>query len=116
MNKFMNFAEQTRNAFENDVAKFEGFKTLCVDAGKGTQLDFSAQEASQAIKEKFMEVIGCDEHSTKREIRRAIKAHQQELFAISEEIIPDLLISGWQENPFFKEYAEIKNLAIGDTN
>ena len=27
-----------------------------------------------------------------------------------------MIITGWQNNPFFMDYAEIKNLALGDTN
>lgn len=63
-----------------------------------------------------MSIIGCNEQSSKKEIRRAIKAHQAELFAISEEIIPNLLVSGWQGNEFFNEYVEMRNLDLGDTN
>ena len=112
MTNFMTFA----SVFDNDEAKYEGFKNLCFDTANGIQVGYTTQEANKDIKAKFMSIIGCNEQSSKKEIRRAIKAHQAELFAISEEIIPNLLVSGWQGNEFFNEYVEMRNLDLGDTN
>ena len=64
----------------------------------------------------FKQIIGCDEKSTKAEIRKAIRKNQQVLFDLIEEVVPNLLQSGWQDNPFFNEYVEIKNIDIGDQN
>jgi hypothetical protein len=38
----------------------------------------------------------------------------QVLFDVIEEVVPNLLQTGWQDNPFFNEYVETRNLDIGD--
>ena len=116
MNKFMTFNATVQNAFNNDENDYKAFNKLLVDAYKGTVADFSAKEANDKIVEIFRKVIGCDENSTQKEIRKAIRRNQVEIFEILEEIIPDLLVSGWEDNPFFREYVDVRNLALGDKN
>lgn len=76
----------------------------------------SAREANDKIVEIFRNIIGCDEKSTKAEIRRGIRRNQNLIFDLIEIVIDDALISGWQDNPFFKEFVEVRNLAMHDKN
>lgn len=116
MSKFMNFDARVQHAFHDDVNDYVAFNKLMLDAARGTVENYSAKEANDKIVEVFRNVIGCDEHSTKAEIRRGIRKNQAVLFDIIEETIDDALVSGWEQNPFFREYVDVKNLALGDKN
>lgn len=113
--KLMNFDAHVRNVFENDEEKLFGFQKLMMDLANNTLEDgITAKAANDKIVAKFLAVIGCDEKSTKAEVRKAIRKNQQVLFELIEEIVPALLRTGWQDNPFFNEYVETRNIDIGD--
>lgn len=92
------------------------FTRLCVDTGRGCPVQYSIGESNQAIRNKFNEIMGTNENSSPKEIRRAFQAHRYEVYAIIEDVIDELLVTGWGENPFFRDFVEIKNLADGDRN
>ena len=115
--KLMNFAANVREVFENDESKLMAFNKLMLDTAMGTfEEGISAKDASAKIVSMFKEIIGVDEHASKAEVRKAIKRNQQVLFDLIEEVVPNLLQTGWQENPFFNEFVETKNIDIGDKN
>ena len=116
MKKFMSFDAKVQAAFNNDEADFAAFGKLMLDAAHGTVEGFSAKEANDKIVEMFKKAIGCDEHSSKVEIRKAIRRNQAVVFDLIEEVIDDALVSGWEANPFFREYVDVRNLALGDKN
>ena len=117
MNKFMTFDAHTREVFENDETKFANFSKLLLDAASGDYEEgITAKEANEKIVSMFRKVIGLDEKANKIEVRKAIRRNQAALFAIIEEVVEDLLVSGWQNNEFYQEYCDIKNLALGDEN
>ena len=115
--KLMSFDARVREVFENNEEQLNAFKKLMLDtANANFEEGITIKEANKKIVEKFMSVIGCNEHSTKAEIRKAIKRNQQVLFDLIEEVVPNLLQTGWQENPFFNEFVETKHIDIGDKN
>ena len=115
--RLMSFDARVREVFNNDEEKLNAFKKLMLDTANANFEDgITAKEADKKIREKFMSVIGCNEHSTKAEIRKAIKRNQQVLFDLIEEVVPNLLQTGWQDNPFFNEFVETKHIDIGDKN
>lgn len=115
--KLMSFDARVREVFENNEEKLNAFKKLMLDtANANFEEGITVKEANKKIVEKFMSVIGCNEYSTKAEIRKAIKRNQQVLFDLIEEVVPNLLQTGWQENPFFNEFVETKHIDIGDKN
>ena len=117
MNKFVNFNAHVRSVFEDSEEKFEAFTKLMLDTATGDLEDgITLKDASKKIVSKFNAMLGIDEKSTKAEIRKAIRKNQQLLFDLIEEVVPNLLRTGWQENPFFQEYVETKNIDIGDQN
>lgn len=117
MAKLMNFDAHVRDVFENDESKFNAFSKLMLDtANANFEEGIDAKSANEKIVSMFKQIIGCDEKSTKAEIRKAIRKNQQVLFDLIEEVVPNLLQSGWQDNPFFNEYVETKNIDIGDQN
>ena len=115
--KLMSFDARVREVFENNEEQLNAFKKLMLDtANANFEEGITVKEANKKIVEKFMSVIGCNASSTKAEIRKAIKRNQQVLFDLIEEVVPNLLQTGWQETPFFNEFVEIKNIDIGDKN
>ena len=117
MIKLMNFDAHVREVFENDESKLFAFSKLMLDAANGTlEEGINAKEASEKIVSMFKQVIGVDEKSTKAEVRKAIRKHQNTRFELIEDVVPNLLQTGWQDNPFFNEFVETKNIDIGDQN
>ena len=116
MSKFMQFDLNVKNVFENDESNYDSFNKLMLDYSHNMLDGISAREANDKIVEIFRGIIGCDEKSTKAEIRRGIRRNQALLFDLIEVVIDDALVSGWQDNPFFKEFVDVRNLALGDKN
>lgn len=116
MNKFMRFDANVREVFENDESRLYAFNKLMVDVANGNELEggLSMKEANDKIVSMFREIIGVDEKASKADVRKAIRRNQQVLFDLIEEVVPNLLQTGWQENPFFNEFVETRNLDIGD--
>ena len=116
MNKLMKFDANVREVFNNDENMLFNFNKLMMDVANGNELEagITMKEASDKIVSVFKQVIGVDEHSTKAEIRKAIRRNQQVLFDLIEEFVPNLLRTGWQDNPFFNEFVETRNTDIGD--
>ena len=117
MAKLINFDAHVREIFENDESKLMAFNKLMLDTANDNLEDgITPKEANAKITAMFMNIIGCDENSSKAEIRKAIRKNQQVLFDIIEEVVPNLLQSGWQDNPLFNEFVETRNIDIGDQN
>lgn len=117
MARFMSFDAKVRDVFENDENKFNGFNKLMLDAVSGNfEEGITAKDATEQIRAKFRAIIGLDEKATKAEVRKAIRKNQQVLFDLIEEVVPNLLQTGWQDNPFFNEFVDVKNIDIGDQN
>lgn len=116
MANFMNFNEVTRRAFENDENQFMNFSQLLVDAARNTVKEYTKEEANSKIVEKFRAALGISPEDRGTKVRRAIKANQNLVFTIIEEVVEEMIITGWSNNPFFMDYVETKNLALGDTN
>lgn len=109
------FSQNVQDAF-GDQDTYANFSRLMVDTAKGVQVGYSKQEANDAIREKFYSILGVDKNASRKDMRRAINRHKQEVFEVIEDTVEDLLVSGWGENPFFEQFVEIKNLNDGDVN
>lgn len=116
MSKFMRFNSVVRNAFENDEAQFANFSQLLVDAAKRDVKEYSQADANKVIVEKFRAALGIEPNDRPQAIKRAIRANKDLVFTIIEETVEEMLITGWMENPFFNEYVDTRNLALGDEN
>jgi len=115
MAKLFNFAANVREVFENDESKLFAFNKLMQDvANNSLEEGISMKEANEKIVSMFNQVLGLNENSSKADVRKAIRRNQQVLFDLIEEVVPNLIRTGWQDNPFFNEYVETRNLDIGD--
>lgn len=115
MKNFMNFDMKVQSVFENGSDDFANFHSLMVDTARGVQ-KVSKQEANDKIREIFCQIIGVNEHSSTKEVRQAIRRNQTLIYDLLEDVYADALVSGWENNPFFEQFVETKNLAIGDRN
>lgn len=115
MGKFYNFSENVREAFQNDETKYMNFNKLLVDAGRG-QAKVSADEANTEIVKRFNAILGISEGATRQEIRKAVRRNQVLIYDLIEDTVQDLLITGWNDNPFFRDYVDVRNIALGDKN
>ena len=113
--KFMNFAANVQNVFNNDVNDFMAFADLLTETALGTQ-KVSKAEANEKIVEVFQGVLGLDKNSKPAEVRKAIRRNQALVFDIIEETVQNLLVTGWGNDPFMMKYVDQRNLALGDKN
>lgn len=116
MSKFnkMNFStENLSNIFAAN--SYRDFAELMFDTARGKE-KVDKELANEKIREVMFSVLQVGKDASKKELRRAIRKHKDEVFEVIEETVENLLVSGWPANPFFNEFVEIKNMQIGDTN
>lgn len=116
MANFMKFDHIARSAFNDDAVQYANFQQLLVDAARNEIKEYTAQEANAKIVEKFRAALGIEKDDRAPQVRRAIRANQSLVFSIIEETVEEMIITGWMQNPFFMQYVETKNLALGDAN
>lgn len=85
--------------------------TLCIDTYKGVVTDYSTKEASEVIRKAFVDMIGTDK-PTPRQFRK----HKNDIFEIIEVVLDELVDEGWENNKFFEQFVEYRNLNLGDIN
>jgi len=110
-------------SFSQDENKdFESYKSLLCTVGAGKVCYNKSNEAvsndvaNDAIRKTMYEVLEVPEGTKGRELRKAIRRHQTDIFEIIEETLVDLVNTGWGSNPFFEQWVERKSEALGDTN
>ena len=116
MKNLMMFNTTVQNAFENDNENLVCFAELLLDAARGEVEGYSAKEANSKIVEKFRAALGIEPTDRPQYVRRAIRANKDLVFTLIEETVEEMIITGWRENPFFMQFVEVKNLALGDEN
>lgn len=111
MNKDLNLV------FDALQYEYEDMKNLMIDTARGVQ-SVDKKEAEGKIREMLFSVLELDAETVKREklVKRAMKNHRNDIFEIIEDVVEDMLVQGWQENEFFEQFVETKNLADGDAN
>ena len=117
------FTNNDLNAiFANEKCTFEAFQELMKDVAfnhkiynsEGTEV--SKQDANVQLREKFSEILGIEPGTKGKELKRAFRRHKLDLFEITEDVLENMIITGWGTNPFFLEFVEAKNGAIGEKN
>lgn len=93
------------------------FTKLMIDTANGYNAEnYSVEDANTAIRNQFNKALGLEENATQKQIHRAIRRNKLTIFELIEDVLEDLRVSGWSDNPFYNQFVEIKNLAIGDRN
>lgn len=113
---------ETRALFDGSVCTFEAFNDLMTDVACGRAIfdndgvAVSNEKANDKIRKIMYSVLGIADGTKGRELRRAIRRHKVDVFEITEDVIENMLVTGWGANAFFNEFAEIKNGALGEAN
>ncbi len=83
------------------------------DGNKVTKAD--AEKTMRSVIFSILE-IDPSKTLTKRDMKRAMRNHGHELFEVIEELVDIKVNTGLQENDFFQDFVDYRNLAIGDKN
>jgi len=96
-----------------DMEKRQKLIKLSVDyinnPSKVQHFNKKGKDVDSVIREQFLELMGT-EKPTMKDVRR----HKVAIFEILEEVLTDTYLNGVNEDEFFMQFAEIRNLALGD--
>lgn len=71
----------------------------------------AAKYTDQAIREAFFEILGDDKLTW-----QGWRNHKNEIFTVIENVLTTNLPKGWENSPFYDQFVEVKNGALGDAN
>ena len=93
------------------------FTQVLVDTAMGKVVNYSKDDANSLIRKEFAKVLGIDENETNpATIRRAFRRNKADVYTLIEVAVEELMVSGWGDNPFFRQMVEERNIALGDRN
>ncbi len=87
---------------------------LCIDTvnrPSAVEHFSNGKDANSVIREKFNELLG-----GYTDLSKAMRKNGIEVYEILEEVIPETYLKGVEENKFFMQFAEIRNIARGDSS
>lgn len=117
MKTILEFSSAVQNAFDNTQNNVNDFNVMLFEAANNIYNLYTKEDANGGIRSLFEKISGLDwKTATPQKRRQDFRTHKNEYFAIIEDVISERLISGWGDNPFFEQFCETKNLAIGDKN
>lgn len=101
--------------FDSHNCTHEDFCQLLKDTAQKRINGQTDREANEKIRMIFNEICGIPADNTDIGVaRKALRRHMVDVFEVTEEVLPDLIISGWPTDPFFNAYVEVRNIARGD--
>lgn len=104
-------------AFDHDQANADELTSLMLDASNGVYDTYSQKETNEVIRNLFNKISGFDfKTATPMQRRQDWRDHANAYYTIIEDVVADKLASGWDDDPFFMQFVEEKNLALGDKN
>lgn len=85
---------------------------LCVDTARNRVQNYgkTTEQASDVIRKAFFEIMGTETPNFK-DVRR----HKVEVFEILEEVLATTVINGVNDDEFFMQFADVRNVALGDS-
>lgn len=97
-------------------------RNLMFDLGAGREIFDDEQnrvigkaEANDTLRNYCFEYLGLNKNSTDKQIKRALESEKgQKFFEVTEEIIEQEIQHGFEENEFFNDFVEKRNIADGD--
>lgn len=117
---FSDLNARVQGIFGNED-NFEGYKNLIFDVANGvTVYDeegnvIDKKSADKKIRKFVYEILGINETSSKRDRKRAMKKHGDELFEVIEDVIDFKVETGFKESEFFNQFVEERNIKRGDS-
>lgn len=92
------------------------FTKLMIDTGKGSVEQYSVASGNEAIRKRFSTILGIEQGTKGKQLRKAMRKHKVEVYEIIEETLTSLISTGWGDNEFFQTLVEERNLEDGDQN
>lgn len=112
----INFSDNVKKVFTGDK-NYEHYSRLMFDsATNNLQGGITKETADNSIREMFFNALNIDMNASRKDLRRAIRRHITDVYDLTEETVENLIVTGWNENPFFENFVERKSAALGDTN
>lgn len=115
------FSAHVMNVFNELNTNYDEIKNLMFDLAMGNEIYdaesdrvISRQEAEDKLRTVCQKVFGVTADSSKRDLKRAYRAHGRDFFDIIEEVIDQVIAWGFKDNEFFNDFVEYRNLALGD--
>lgn len=97
--------------------ELKDFTKLTVDTARDTLPEqYTKEDANDVIRQKFFEVLGINADSKAKDVRKAVRRNKVAIYELIEDTIDQLLVSGWGDNPFFRDFVDEKNIDAGDVN
>ena len=115
------FSDRVMNVFASHKTSYSQMYELMKDVALRKEI-FDAEanrvitkaEANDKIHQFSLEVLGITNTSDKKEVRRALRDNGREFFDIIEDVIDEVITTGWGNEPWFEYLIEYKNIAYGD--
>lgn len=85
---------------------------FCMDFERGNiPNNLNRNQADELIRKEIIDIVG-----TATPTARVLKTYENEVFGIIETVLDQRLASGWENNAFFEQFVEYRDLAYGDKN
>lgn len=118
--KYMTFSEHVNDVFTKAETTYDAAKNLMFDLVSGAEIyDKEGKIVSKAAaNEKLLslsyQVLGLNDHPTKRDIKKGMKKYGDDWFSIIEEVVDLQVETGFKDNEFFNTYVDYRNIARDD--
>ena len=117
MRDISGYSAHVVSMFDNKYENIVEFNDLIKNAALGVYENFSKEETNKIIRNQFDRILGLNwAQATPMRRRQAWRDHSKEFYTIIEDVVLDKLVSGWGEDPFFMQFVDERNLALGDKN
>lgn len=95
----------------------ELIKVMVDTVNNPERLQFSAQgkDVNAYIREDLLGNLGLGARFTARDFDKAMRKNGVEVFEIIEEVLQQTFLQGVDANELYRQFAEVRNLALGDT-
>lgn len=117
----MVFSAHVNDVFAKNNIDYAALKNLMFDLAHGetiydeeTGRVISKSEANDKLRAVSNQIFGLSENSTRRDRTRAFRDHGREFMDLIEEVIDAEITVGLQNNDFFQQYVDYRNIAMGD--
>ncbi len=116
------FSENVNAAFAKNEVNYDEYRALLSDYANDIEIfdeegkAVSKKTVDAKIRQVQFDILGLPEHPSKRDIHRALKKGDVELFSVLEEEIDIAVDKGWHESEFFDRFVENRNIKLGDRN
>lgn len=114
---FNQSAELIQATFQNEEDHLS-FSKMCIAVVKNNVEKYTVGQANSFIKDNILKIAGLPSNPSANDVRLAMRRTnvREAVFEVIWQTVEDTLVSGWQADPFFMRYVEVKTVALGQIN